>query len=121
MMSLTRRPIAVVDDDPAVCDSLRILLEINGFEVRTYLHPAELLRDGYDAACLIVDYQMPELNGLDLVSELRRRGNSLPTIMITARSDPVIEKCAARLSIRHVLKKPLSTELLLNAVREQLS
>jgi two-component system, LuxR family, response regulator FixJ len=112
--------IAVVDDDPAVCDSLRVLLETHGFEVRTYLRAANLLEDGDDIACLIVDYQMPELNGLDLVSELRRRGNGLPTILITTRNASLIEQRATKLGISHVLKKPLSPELLLNAVREQL-
>ena len=81
--------VAVVDDDAAVCNSTRFLLEIYDLEVQTYQSGAKFLRDTPAIACLIVDYHMPDLNGLDVVSELRRRGSQVPTIiMITATTDP---------------------------------
>jgi two-component system, LuxR family, response regulator FixJ len=55
--------IAVVDDDAAVCDSMRVLLEVYYFNVLTYLSGADFLRESPDVACLIVDYQMPGLDG----------------------------------------------------------
>ena len=64
---------------------------------------------------------MPELNGLDLVAELRKRGRNVQTIiMITATTDPMVERRAAELGIRHVLKKPLANRVLLNTLRDQL-
>lgn len=113
--------IAVVDDDAAVCDSTRFLLETHDFDVCTYHSGADFLRDNPPIACLIVDYHMPGLNGLDVVSELHRRGRSVPTIiMITATTDANVERRAAELGIRKVLKKPVSSQVLLSILRNQL-
>ena len=65
------RVVAVVDDDEAVCDSTRLLLEIQNFEVRTYLSGLDFLKDDTGVGCLILDYHMPDLNGLELAVELR--------------------------------------------------
>lgn len=77
-------------------------------------------RNWLDIAYLIVDYQMPGLNGLEFVSELRKRGNNVPTIMITATSDPRVERRATELGIKRVLKKPLQNQVLLRAIHEEL-
>ena len=120
-MTSSARAIAIVDDDAAVCDSTRFLLETYDFDVHTYQSGADFLRDNPAIACLIVDYHMPELNGLDVVSELRKRGRAVPTIiMITATTDPTVERRAAQLGILQVLKKPLSNQVLLNTLRGQL-
>ena len=112
--------IAVVDDDAAVCDSTRFLLETHDFEVLTYLGGAAFLRNIPDVACLIVDYQMPGLNGLEFVSELRTRDRQVPTIMITATTDAAVERRAAEIGIKRVLQKPLLGAVLLHAIREEL-
>jgi CheY-like chemotaxis protein len=78
------RAIAIVDDDAAVCDSTSFLLETYDFVVLTYLRGADFLKDDPDIACLIVDYQMPGMNGLELVTALRKRGSKVPVIMISA-------------------------------------
>jgi two-component system response regulator FixJ len=113
--------VAVVDDDAAVCDSTRFLLETYDLEVQTYRSGADFLTDNSAIACLIVDYHMPGLNGLEVVSELRKRGRQVPTIiMITATTGPTVERRAAELGIKQVLKKPLSTRVLLGAIRGEL-
>ena len=66
--------IAVIDDDAAVCDLTRFLLETYDFDVHTYQSGVDFLRDNPAIACLIVDYHMPGLNGLEVVAELRKRG-----------------------------------------------
>jgi two-component system, LuxR family, response regulator FixJ len=63
---------------------------------------------------------MPDLDGLQFVSELCKRGSRVPTIMITATTDPMVEQRAAALGIKRVLKKPLSNQVLLGAIREEL-
>src|SRR5215469_13601845 len=103
-MTSHSRTIAVVDDDAAVCDSTRFLLETHGLEVLSYESAAEFLRNSPAIACLIVDYQMPGLNGLEFVSELRTRGSRVPTIMITATADATVERRAAELGIKRVLQ-----------------
>jgi two-component system, LuxR family, response regulator FixJ len=120
-MSPEGRAVAVIDDDVAVCDSTRFLLEAHDFGVRTYQSGADFLDDDPDVVCIIVDYQMPGLNGLDLVSELQKRGSKVPTIMITATTDPTVARRAAGLGIRRVLQKPLSNQVLLGAIREELA
>ena len=115
------RTIAVVDDDTAVCDSTRALLEAYEFDVRIYQSASDFLGDDRKVACLIVDYQMPGLNGLDLVSELRRRGDTVPTIMITATTDPALERRAGELGIQSVLRKPLATRALLAALQDKIN
>jgi two-component system response regulator FixJ len=79
-VSPQNRSVAVLDDDEAVCDSTRFLLETYGFAVRTYLSGATFLKDNPEVECMIVDYHMPDLNGLELASELRARGSRVPVI-----------------------------------------
>ena len=119
-MNSQSRTVAVVDDDAAVCDSTRFLLEANDLDAQTYLSGADFLRENPDVACVIVDYQMPGLNGLDFMSELRQRGSTLPAIMITATSDPTVERRAAEFGITQILRKPLSSQALLGAIRKEL-
>ena len=110
-------PIAIVDDDAAVCDSTRSLLEAYDFEVRTYLSGADFLRANPNVALLIVDYQMPGLNGLDVVSELRKRGGGVPTMMVTALIDLTLERRAAELGIGRILQKPVPSEAIFRAIQ----
>jgi two-component system, LuxR family, response regulator DctR len=119
-MNAQVRTIAVVDDDAAVRDSTCILLEAYDFDVLTYLNGADFLREDPEVACVIVDYQMPGLNGFDFISELRQRGNRVPAIMITATNNPSVERRAAEIGIQRVLQKPLSGQVLLGAIRAAL-
>jgi FixJ family two-component response regulator len=120
-MISTRSAIAVVDDDAAVCESTRFLLETYDFVVHTYQNGVDFLRDNPVIACLIIDYHMPGLNGFEIVAELRRRGREIPAIiLLTAASDPSIERRAAELGIRQVLKKPLANQVLLGTLLAQL-
>src|SRR5258705_11904509 len=67
--------VGIVDDDPAVRNSLKFSLEIDGFVVRTYGNADELLSDAQLSQfnCLVVDQHMPGTSGLDLAAELRHR------------------------------------------------
>lgn len=88
--------------------------------MRTYLSGAIFLKDNPDVDCIVVDYHMPGLNGLELASALTVRGSYVPVIMITATADAMVERRAAELGIKRILRKPLSNRALLNAVREEL-
>jgi two-component system, LuxR family, response regulator FixJ len=70
----TKHVLLVLDDDFAVRESLKFLLEIEGFDVRTFASPDELLNENSlaDFGCLIVDYHMPAMNGLDVVAKRKR-------------------------------------------------
>jgi two-component system, LuxR family, response regulator FixJ len=76
--------VLVIDDDPAVRSSLKFSLEIEGFTVRVYSGAHELLSDDLPAkSCLLIDYYMPTMNGLELLARLRDRGVSIPAMVIT--------------------------------------
>jgi two-component system response regulator FixJ len=119
MASLAKPTVYVVDDDADVLGSLRFLLEADGFAVRTFRNgPALLNADrltGVD--CFVIDYKMPDMNGIDLVSRLRNRDITAPIILITGYPDENISARAAAAGIRHVVQKPLLEESLVTHIR----
>jgi len=119
-MALTTKPaIYVVDDDPDVLGSLRFLLETDGFNVRTFRTGAALLRAVHpaDADCFVIDYKMPDMNGVDLTGRLRNRDIGAPVILITGYPDENIAARAEAAGIRHVLLKPLLEDSLVTHIR----
>lgn len=107
--SAVQPAIYVVDDDAGVLGSLGFLLETEGFSVRTFHSAAALLSvelpDAVD--CFLIDYKMPDINGIDLVRRLHDRGNTAPVILITDHPDEKISGRAAAAGIKRVLTKPL--------------
>jgi FixJ family two-component response regulator len=112
------RTVLIVDDDPAVRSSLQICLEIEGYVVRTYSCGADLLDDLNipEDGCLVIDYRLPRMNGLDLLSELRRRKVKLPAILVT--TDPSVSVRAQTAAAGAALvEKPLLNEALFEGIR----
>jgi FixJ family two-component response regulator len=107
--------IAVVDDDPAVLKALSRLLRSHAFRARTYGSGQEFLA-ALPAGlpdCLIVDLQMPEMNGLELQQHLARNGIKIPTILITAYDDVALRDQAGLVAS---LRKPLQEKALFDAI-----
>jgi len=116
---VSEKPIVViVDDDPAVRSSLAFSLQTEGFSVRSYASGAELLNDVPvdTAGCLVIDYQLPGMNGLDLLAELRRRQITAPAILITTHPNAAVRARAAATGTI-VIEKPLLGEALFQEVR----
>ena len=111
--------IAVVDDDSAVCDSIRALLEVHGAYVHTYEGGVAFLRASPKVDCLILDYDMPGLSGLDVISELRTREWTTPIILTTAIDHSSVEQQALQLGIQ-LIKKSSGPKALLQAIRDKL-
>ncbi|PVE22104.1 response regulator [Microvirga sp. KLBC 81] len=122
-MSMTPGPVIVVDDDAAVRQSLKFALELEGMNVRVYESGAELLAEPELPAngCLIVDYYMPFMNGVELMDKLRRRSVKLPAILITARATDDMRRRAAYSGFRQVIEKPLEDSTFLDSIRGALS
>lgn len=112
------RCVAVVDDDMAVRDSLRFLLETAGFKVLTYNSADQFLNATTCGClgCLILDHNMPLVTGLELLAELRSRGIMLPAVLITAAASAELRGRAAALGAGLVLTKPLTGDDLLGFV-----
>jgi FixJ family two-component response regulator len=110
----------VVDDDAGVLGSLRFLLETDGLAVRTFRSGAALLNAPLlaDADCFLIDYKMPDINGIDLVGNLRAYGITAPAILITGYPDGRISLRAADAGVKHVLQKPILEESLVKHIRE---
>jgi two-component system, LuxR family, response regulator FixJ len=118
-MSAAKPAVYVVDDDPDVLGSLRFLLETEGFDVRTFRTGAALLRAvrACDVDCFVIDYKMPDMNGVDLTNRLRNCDIAAPVILITGYPDENIPARAEAAGIRHVLRKPLLEDSLITHVR----
>ena len=102
--------ILLVDDDAAVRNALKFSLEMEGFSVRLDPTPEALLAEEELPAgsCLVIDYRMPEIDGLELVERLRSRGVTLPVFLISGRVTRSLRARASSLGISDVLEKPLS-------------
>ena len=111
--------IAVVDDDRAVCNSLKFSLELEGFAVRAYHSAAEFLdADNFrDCSCLIIDQRMPGMNGMELIAELRGRKVSIPAILIISQPNKVLSARAAEAHVP-IIEKPLLSNALVEKIRE---
>ena len=116
------RVVLIVDDDAAVRGALRFALEAEGFRVQDYDGAMALLIDRHmpPFGCLVIDYRMPVMDGLELVAVLRDRGIAAPAIIITGRTNKELEAQAAKLGVRQVLEKPLSDGALVAAIRSAL-
>ena len=112
--------VLVVDDDLAVRDLHKFSLELEGFEVRTYAGPNELLNEDNlpERGCLIVNYQMPAMNGLELVARLRDRWLlSMPVILVTGHSSDNLRKRAAIAGVS-IVEKPFLGPRLVEFIRQ---
>ena len=109
----------VVDDDLAVLNSLKFALEIDGFLVRIFAAPEEILTTGEKLrdGCLVIDYNLPTMNGLVLLDRLRERGISIPAILITSNAGAALRRQAASAGVS-IVEKPLLGGALTEAIRE---
>jgi RNA polymerase sigma factor (sigma-70 family) len=112
----------VVDDDDAVRDSLRVLLETEGFRVETYPRAEEFLEryegDAEGPECLLVDLRMPGMDGIELCEKLRERQQAMPAVFVTAHGDVPHAVAAMKAGAFDFLEKPFCHEELIRRVRE---
>ncbi len=101
----------VVDDDEAVLRSTQALLEVKGYQVRTFssgenfLAYAETLQS-LNSSCLLVDLNMPGMNGPDVISSVTQRHYGIPVIAMTADINPTFRQQALANGAIRVLNKP---------------
>jgi two-component system, LuxR family, response regulator FixJ len=117
--AIPRYVVIVIDDDLAVRNSLKFSLEVEGLTVRSYATGAELLSAGDLAlcSCLVVDQNMPGMNGLDLITLLRARHVAAPAILITSHPSPSLRERAQRAGVP-IVEKPLLGNALLDKIRD---
>jgi two-component system, LuxR family, response regulator FixJ len=114
--------IHLIDDDPAILNSVAGFLRARGFPVQTYSEPADLLEAAKPgiSGCVVTDIYMPEMTGLELVAALGERSVTLPTIFMTAHADMTLRTEVSKLAAVAILEKPFKKGALIAAVRSAL-
>ena len=112
---LDRPLVYVVDDDAALRDSLRCLLESAGHCVATCASAKAFfaIYDPKQAGCLVLDIRMPGMSGLELQDKLKRRGHAIPIVFITGYGDVPMAVNAVKKGALDFIEKPFNDQALL--------
>ncbi len=112
----------VVDDDEAVRDSLKWLIESVGLQTTCFASADEFLQHCSPEApgCLVLDIRMPGLSGLELQERMTQRGYTLPLIFITGHGDVSMAVRALKAGAFDFLEKPFGDQTLLDCVQQAL-
>jgi FixJ family two-component response regulator len=114
--------VAIVDDDQAVGNAIEVLMRSIGLVAQAFSSGEEFLRSPElsRTGCLVVDFDMPRMNGLELHNNLSRSGKSIPTVLITAYPSDDIRARALQAGILCYLPKPFDEGDLLNCIKTAL-
>jgi len=117
------RTIYIVDDDESVITALRNLLSSEGYQISTFTSPAEFLHQSqYNLpSCLIVDLNMPAIDGFDVSQNLTERGYSIPTIFLTGFGTIPITVKAMKAGAFQFLTKPVMPDDLMQVVSDAMA
>jgi len=118
----TRPIVAIVDDDNAVGNAIEVLMRSVGLIAKAFSSGEEFLRSPElsRTGCLVVDFNMPKMSGLDLHNHLSRLGKEIPTVMITAYPSDDIRARALQAGVICYLPKPFDECDLLNCIQAAL-
>jgi len=112
----------VIDDDPAVRDSLSLLLSLKGVRTQLFAN-AESFVESYRAdwvGCVLTDLRMPGMTGLELQSALRARQIEIPVVVLTAHGDVATARAALKNGAFDFLEKPIEDAMLLEVLQNAL-
>jgi FixJ family two-component response regulator len=115
---MTEPRVHIVDDDDAMRDSLKWLLESRGLEVELY-DSAETFLKAFDnsfCGCLVLDVRMPGMNGLELYEQLQARASTLPVIFITGHGDVPMAVSALKKGAADFIEKPFKDQDMLRLI-----
>ena len=119
-----KRPvISVVDDAASIREAIDSLLRARGYAVYTFVSAAEFLRSPQlnESSCVITDVRMPEMSGVELQSALRKQGNRVPFIFVTAFPEESARLQALRDGAVCFLSKPFDAPTLIRCVKGALA
>jgi two-component system response regulator FixJ len=118
-----RATVFLIDDDQAVRDAIRLLLETSGFTVQAFASAIDFLNMAVigQPGCLVLDVRMPGLSGLDLQKRLRAQGYRIPIIFITGHGDVPMAIRAMKAGAFDFIEKPFQGQTLLARIEEALA
>jgi FixJ family two-component response regulator len=116
---MTSATVFIIDDDPAVRDALSMMIEQEGYSVKTFEGAEEFLSTYQQEVlgCAVVDVRMPQINGLTLQKLMIDRGMLLPIIFLTGHGDIPMSVDAIKAGAYDFLTKPVTREKLLASIR----
>ena len=111
--------VSIVDDDISVRRSTRRLLCSSGLRAEAFASAEDFLQSACvaETACLLLDMRMPGMGGLELQRRLAETGRLIPIVFLSARASEEEERRALRAGAANFLRKPVSKEALLQAIR----
>jgi FixJ family two-component response regulator len=114
--------ISVIDDDESFRTALVGLLRSLGYEAQGFTSAVEFINSGGEESfdCIITDFCMPKMSGLDLIQLLAARGSAVPVIMVTGRPEPGLEAKAAAGGAICLLMKPFEDDALIGYLERAL-
>jgi len=124
MKVYTKSPmVAIVDDDPSMCQAIESLLMAYGLRVEHFFSAEEFLSSVYfdRTDCLVLDIRMNGMSGLELQRELKAMGRRLPIIFVTAHGSKNQEQLAMRAGAAAFLRKPFSAVQMLKVLASALN
>jgi two-component system, LuxR family, response regulator FixJ len=110
--------VVIIDDDRAVLLALTFALELEGYTVRTYENGKKVLLENNipERCCFVIDYHLGDLDGLQLLDQMRRRGMSQPALLITGSATAQLRDRARQAGIE-IVEKPFLGDHLSERVR----
>lgn len=124
-MTTSKPLIAIVDDDVPVCRALKRLVRSLGMNAEAFVSGQEFIEvleamPSSDPDCVVLDMQMPGMNGLAVQERLARSGHPIPVIFITAHDDVGVRERALASGAVAYLRKPFNDELFIKTLRAAL-
>jgi RNA polymerase sigma factor (sigma-70 family) len=121
--SLSKATVFVVDDDQAMRNSLKWLIESVGVSVESFASADDFLAHFQPgrAGCLVLDVRMPGMSGLELLEHLARSNMHIPAVIITGHGDVPMAVRAMKSGAVDFIEKPFNDEVLLDAIRRAIA
>ena len=122
-MAVKRNVIAVVDDDLGILDAIELILSSYGYHTELFASAEEFLSAAAtsQAACLVVDIQLGDISGVEMVRRLSATGFTFPIIFITGSQDELHRRQAMDVGCVAFLLKPFPADGLIEAIRRAIS
>jgi len=117
---MTEHPIYLVDDDDAVCRSVSFMLKTSGHTVESYADGVEFIKEAksLEPGCVLLDIQMPEMDGLEVQQELKAQGIAFPVVVMTGHGDVDVAVKVMKAGAIDFIDKPFAKDVMLSAVGE---
>jgi two-component system response regulator AtoC len=119
---MNKKRVLIIDDEPPLLESLNMYLHEKGYDVQCALDAFDGLKktDSFDPEVIVLDIRLPDIDGLEVLKELKKRGKESHTIMITAFHDMETTIKAIKLGAHEYIPKPIDVEELERAIEKVL-